>query len=121
MFELFRRKKPDQDPYEHTAWDQLFREKPGIDILARMDVPGRGLVATGRILNGDVYVGDVLSNRYRAMFTVKEIECLEGAGGAMPEQRLVQAARAGENVALTLEGGTLEQLERSQELLRLDR
>ena len=121
MFELFRRKRPDPDPYEYAAWDQLFREKPGIDLLVRMEVQGRGLVAAGRILNGDVHVGDVLSNRYRAAFTVKEIERLEGVGGAMPEQRFAQAARAGENVALTLEGGTLAQLERSRELLRLDR
>lgn len=120
MFELFRRKRPDPEPHEYAAWDQLFREKPGIDILTRMDVPGRGLVATGRVLNGDVYVGDVLSNRHRAAFTVREIERLEGVGGAMPESRFVQAARAGENVAFTLEGGTLEQLGRSRELLRLD-
>lgn len=118
IFDKFRRKTSVQRTIPYLKWYDLASRRPGLDVITRFEHPERGLLATGRAINGRISVGDELSASDGAAYLIREIERLRYD---VPEScRAVSSVDPGEDIALVLTGGGLDSLEKTRELLRLE-
>lgn len=101
-----------------NKWRELCGSRPGLDIMARIEHPERGLLATGRVVNGRVSAGDMLTGQDGTEYRVEQIELLRY--GVPAPSRFVGSAGLGEDVALALSGGSRQALDGTREILLLE-
>ena len=118
IFDRFKKNKPAESSVSAGQWNELARSRPGVDVMTRFEHPSRGLLVTGKVLNGSIYTGDRLSSQRGQACIVREIELLRTD---IPElQRIVSRADPGDDAAVVVEGCALADLDRVRELLRLE-
>lgn len=118
IFNMFKKNKTVESSVSVAQWNELAGSRPGVDIMTRFEHPSRGLLVTGKVLNGSIYMGDRLSSQHGQTCTVQAIELLRAD---VPEsQRMVSRADPGDEIAVVVEGCALADLDRTRELLRLE-
>ena len=111
MFEFLKRKKDEDDPWLSGA-KQVDDSDFQMTVDNVMTVSGRGTVALGEVQRGTVCVGDQIVISGRQGRLTARVRALEKF------REILDTAHEGEYIGVTLEGGSKEQVEKGDILLK---